>query len=57
MSYLCLDSDTMTRVTSKLDYAKKFGYLDKLFKIATKLYEEGVKEILENFREIITVEG
>ena len=45
----------MIRVTSKLDYAEKFGYLDKLFKIATKLYENDMKEILENFREVITV--
>lgn len=45
----------MVRVTSKLDYAEKFGYLDRLFKIATKLYEEDMKEILENFREVITV--
>lgn len=45
----------MVRVTSKLDYAEKFGYLDKLFKIATKLYEDDMKEILENFREVITV--
>lgn len=47
----------MVRVTSKLDYAEKFGYLDKLFKIALKLYEEDMKELLENFREVITLEG
>lgn len=45
----------MVKVTSKLDYAEKFGYLDKLFKIATKLYEDDMKEILENFREVVIV--
>lgn len=46
----------MVKITSKLDYAEKFGYLENLFKVATKLYEEDMKEILENFREIITTE-
>lgn len=45
----------MVKVTSKLDYAEKFGYLDKLFKTATKLYENDMKEILENFRKVVTV--
>ena len=47
----------MVKITSKLDYAEKFGYLDKLYKIALKLYEEDMKELLRNFREVVTVEG
>ena len=56
-SYLKIYKKGMTRVTSKLDYAEKFGHLDNLYKIALKLYEDDMKELLENFREIITVEG
>lgn len=47
----------MVKITSKLDYAEKFGYLENLFKIATKLYEEDMKELLKNFREVVTLEG
>ena len=47
----------MVKITSKLDYAEKFGYLENLFKIATKLYEEDMKELLRNFREVVTLEG
>ena len=47
----------MVKITSKLDYAEKFGYLENLFKVATKLYEEDMKELLRNFREVVTMEG
>lgn len=47
----------MVKITSKLDYAEKFGYLENLFKVATKLYEEDMKELLKNFREVVTLEG
>ena len=47
----------MVKITSKLDYAEKFGYLENLFKVATKLYEEDMKELLKNFREVVTMEG
>ena len=47
----------MVKITSKLDYAEKFGYLENLFKVATKLYEEDMKELLRNFREVVTLEG
>ena len=56
-SYLKIYKKGMTRVTSKLDYAEKFGHLDKLYKIALKLYEEDMKELLRNFREVVTLEG
>ena len=56
-SYLKIYKKGMTKVTSKLDYAEKFGHLDKLYKIALKLYEEDMKELLRNFREVVTLEG
>ena len=56
-SYLKIYKKGMTKVISKLDYAEKFGHLDKLYKIALKLYEEDMKELLRNFREVITMEG
>lgn len=56
-SYLKIYKKGMTKVTSKLDYTEKFGHLDKLYKIALKLYEEDMKELLRNFREVVTLEG
>lgn len=55
-SYLKIYKKGMTKVTSKLDYAEKFGHLDKLYKIALKLYEEDMKELLRIFREVIIME-
>lgn len=56
-SYLKIYKKGMTKVTSKLDYTEKFGHLDKLYKIALKLYEEDMKELLRNFREVIIMGG
>lgn len=37
---------------SILDYAEKFGYIDDLYKIALKLYETDMTEIIENIRKV-----
>ena len=37
---------------SIIKYAEKFGYLDNLYKIALKLYETDINEILESLKEI-----
>ena len=55
-SYQKIYKKGMTRVTSKIDYAEKFGHLDNLYKIALKLYGDDMKELLKNFREIVVVE-
>lgn len=37
---------------SVIKYAEKFGYLDNLYKIALKLYETDINEILKHLKEI-----
>lgn len=37
---------------STIKYAEQFGYLDNLYKVALKLYETDIKEILEQLKEI-----
>ena len=37
---------------SVVKYAEKFGHIDNLYKIALKLYETDIKEILEHLKEI-----
>ena len=37
---------------SILDYADKFGHIDDLYKIALKLYETDIEEIIENIKRV-----
>ena len=38
---------------STIRYAEKFGYLDDLYKIALKLYETDINEILKHLQKIV----
>lgn len=35
-----------------IKYAEQFGHLDNLYKVALKLYETDIREILEQLKEI-----
>lgn len=37
---------------STIKYAEKFGYIDELYKIALKLYETDINEILGHLQNI-----
>ena len=37
---------------STIKYAEKFGYIDELYKIALKLYETDINEILKHLQKI-----
>lgn len=42
------------KMKSVLDYAENFGHIDKLYKIACKLYESDMNELLENIKDVIS---
>lgn len=42
------------KMKSVLDYAENFGYIDNLYKIACKLYESDMNELLENIKDVIS---
>jgi hypothetical protein len=42
------------KMKSVLDYAENFGHIDNLYKIACKLYESDMNELLENIKDVIS---
>lgn len=42
------------KMKSVLDYAENFGRIDNLYKIACKLYESDMNELLENIKDVIS---